>query len=48
MVQDRENDNVENVVDPNENQGKDKVSVDSADREMNVIDPNENQRTGSE
>jgi hypothetical protein len=48
MVEDRENDDVDNVIDPNENTDKDKVSLDSTDNEMKVIDPNENTRTGSE
>ena len=48
MIEDREDENVENVVDPNENQDKEKVSVDSTDKGKKLIDPNENQRTGSE
>lgn len=47
MVEDRENDD-DNVIDPNENQNKEKVSLDSTDNEVKVIDPNENQGTGSE
>jgi len=45
MIEDRENDDVNDVIDPNENTDKDKVSLDSTDDDMAVIDPNENTRT---
>ena len=47
MIEDREDDKLDDVVDPNENTDKDKVSLDSTDNEMEVIDPNENTGTGS-
>jgi len=46
MVEDREDDNAEKVVDPNENTDKDKVTLDSTENEMSVIDPPENQPPG--
>ena len=48
MAEDNENEDVEKVVDPNENQGNKKVSLDSTESDTNLVDPNENQRTGSE